>query len=185
MIFQVLIHVQGVQVLAVKTGEQHIHHNGDVNLVFVGIVFVAVLLIFDAALHILIVQVKIIDIVIGVELGIVIRNDFLQGFFLLFRILLVVFLFLWQIFLNLLHVFIAFGRRRKHASDIQGNKIRIFCLFLLLNFLEQTIKLNGVIDRSSSHQRIELALIGGFVVFIENSFYHGLLCNSFTRFCLN
>src|SRR5690554_7611193 len=79
MVFQVLIHVQGVQVLAIKTGEQHIHHNGDVNLVFVGIVFVTVLLIFDAALHILIVQVKIIDIVIGVELGIVIRNDFLQS----------------------------------------------------------------------------------------------------------
>src|SRR5690606_2872932 len=116
------------------------------------IVFVAVLLIFDATLHILIVQVKIIDIVIGVELGIVIRNDFLQGFFLLFRILLVVFLFLWQIFLNLLHVFIAFGRRRKHASDIQGNKIRIFCLFLLLNFLEQTIKLNRSEEHTSELQ---------------------------------
>src|SRR5699024_8969962 len=148
-------------------------------------VFVAVLLIFDATLHILIVQVKIVDVVIGIELRIVIRNNFHQCLFLLFRILLVVFLFLWQIFLNLLHIFIAFGRRRKHASDIQGNKIRIFCLFLLLNFLEQTIKLNGVIDRSSSQQRIELALIGGFIVLIDNGFCHGLLCNGFTGFCLN
>src|SRR5690606_1363717 len=108
-----------VQVLAVKTREQHIHYNGDINLVFMRIVFVAVLLIFDATLHILIVQVKIIDIVIGAVLGIVVRNDFFQGGFFLFRILLVVFFFLWQIFLNLLHVFSAFGRRRKHASDIQ------------------------------------------------------------------
>ena len=78
MIFEGFIHVQGVQVLGIKTREQHIHHDGDIDFVFVGIIPVGVLLVFDALLHILIVQIKFIDAVIGVIFFIIIGDNFLK-----------------------------------------------------------------------------------------------------------
>jgi hypothetical protein len=44
---------------------------------------------------------------------------FERGFLCLVRLLLVVFLFLRQVFLNLLHVLVAFGGWREYAGDIQ------------------------------------------------------------------
>ena len=48
MVFEVLVHVQGVEVFGVEAGEQHVHHDGDVDFVFARVVGVAVFVVFDA-----------------------------------------------------------------------------------------------------------------------------------------
>ena len=94
MVFQVFVHIQGVQVFAVKTCKQHIYHNGNVNLVFVRIIFVAVFLVFDASLHILIIQVEKINFVACTKLFVVIGYNGFECRFLFFWILFVIFFLL-------------------------------------------------------------------------------------------
>jgi hypothetical protein len=52
MVFEVFIHIQGVQEFRVETGEQHVDHNHKINLLRVLQVLIGVLLIFDALLHV-------------------------------------------------------------------------------------------------------------------------------------
>ena len=92
-------------------------------------ILIGVLLIFDALLHILIVEVELVDAVIGAVAGVVVGNNGFERRFLFVRLFLVVCLFLRQVFLNLLHILIAFGGRRKHAGDVQRLEVVIFCLF--------------------------------------------------------
>lgn len=74
-VFQVFVHVQGVQVFAVETSEQHIHHYRYINLVW-RIIFVAIFLVFDTALYILIIQIELVDAVVGSVLQIEVGNNF-------------------------------------------------------------------------------------------------------------
>ena len=69
------------------------------------------LLLFDALLHILVVEIELAQAVIGAEEGVVIGEDGLEGFLFLLRFNFVVLLLLRQVFLNLLHIGIALGRR--------------------------------------------------------------------------
>ena len=52
MVLEVFIHVDGVQELGVEAGEQHIHHDNNVNLLRMRQVLIGVLLIFEALLHV-------------------------------------------------------------------------------------------------------------------------------------
>jgi len=70
-VLQVLVHVQGVEVLGVEAGEQHVHDDGDIDLVGMGLtrltqVDIGVLLILNALLHILTIEVESADAVVGV-----------------------------------------------------------------------------------------------------------------------
>src|SRR5690606_25778578 len=75
MVLEVFIHIQGVEVFGVETGEQHIHHDNDVDLVFVGVVAVGVLLVFDAFLYILVVEIELVDAVVAAVLLVVVGDD--------------------------------------------------------------------------------------------------------------
>lgn len=65
MVPQVLVYIECVQILGVKTSEQNVHHNRDVDLMVrrlgIGLaqVLLRPLLILDAGLHILVVEIKV------------------------------------------------------------------------------------------------------------------------------
>ena len=65
-----------------------------------GQVAVGVLLVLDALLHVLVVGVELVDGVVGAVAGVVVGDDGLEGFLLLVGLLLVVLLFLRQVFLE-------------------------------------------------------------------------------------
>ncbi len=64
---EVLVHIERVQVFGIEAGEQHVHHDGDVDLVLrhawrsLSQVGVGPLLVFDALLHILVVEIELAD----------------------------------------------------------------------------------------------------------------------------
>ena len=171
MMFEVFVYIQGVEEFGVKTRKQHIHHNGDVDLLCVGQVLVGVLLILDAFLYVLIVQVKFIDAVIGAVGGIIIGNDRLKGSLFLFGGFGVIQLFLGQVFLNLLHILVAFSGRRKHAGNAQRLIVAVCRHAFCLNLFEKLVILYGVSDAGRSKQRIEFALGGGGIVFVQYGFH--------------
>jgi hypothetical protein len=74
-VLEVLVHVQGVEVLGVEAGEQHVHDDGDVDLLGVGQIGIRVLLILDALLHVLVVEVELADTVVGAVAGVVVGDD--------------------------------------------------------------------------------------------------------------
>ena len=90
MVAQVFVHIERVQVFGIKAGEQHVHHDGDVDLLSGRVVGIRPLLVFDALLHILIVEIELTEGVIGAEAGIVISKDGLERGFLALGVHLVV-----------------------------------------------------------------------------------------------
>jgi len=89
--------------------------------------------------------------------------------------LLVVGLFLRQVFLNLRHVFVAFGRRREHAGDVERFEVGVLRLPFGLDAPEGLEVFDGVVDAGGGEHGVELAAIGGGVVLGEDGFDHLLL----------
>ena len=78
---QVLVHVERVQIFGIEAGEQHVHYDRDVDLLRVRVVGIGPLLVLDALLHVLVVEVELADLVVGAVVGIVIGEDgFERGF---------------------------------------------------------------------------------------------------------
>lgn len=100
-VFEILVDVKRVEVLAVEAGEQHVDDDGDVDLVLrgpgVGFAQVGIrpLLILDALLHVLVVEVEFLNAVVRIEAGVIAGNDRLQRRLLGVRLLLVVFQLRW------------------------------------------------------------------------------------------
>ena len=87
------------------------------------------LLVLDALLDVLIVEVELLDAVVGAEAGVVVGDDGLEGLLLGLGLVLVVFLLLRQIFLNLPHVGADVGGRGEDAAMLSGTKLgSAFCL---------------------------------------------------------
>ena len=128
-VFEILVHVEGVEVFGIKAGEQHVHHDDDVDLLRVGQVGIGVLLILDALLDVLIVEIEVVDVVVGAERRVVVGDDSLERGFLFVRCLFVVLLFLRQVFLYLLHIIVTFGGRREDTGDI--HRLEVAALGLL------------------------------------------------------
>ena len=112
-VLEVLVHVEGVEVLGVEPGQEHVDDDGDVDLLraFLGEVAVGVLLVLDAFLDVLVVGVELADGVIRAVAGVIVGDDVLEGFLFPVRLLLVVFEFLGQVFLELLDILVALGGR--------------------------------------------------------------------------
>ena len=87
-------------------------------------VAVGVLLILDALLHVLVVEIELAELVVGAVLGVVVGDDLLQGGLLRLGLLLVVGLLLRQVFLQLLDVAVALGGRREDAGDVERAEVR-------------------------------------------------------------
>ena len=145
-VLEVFVHIQGVEVFAVNAGEQHVHDDGDVDLLGGRVVSIRPLLGFDALLNVLVIQVKKTNGVVGAEARVVVGQDgFERGFFTV-GVNLVVLFFLRQVFLYLLHVGIALGGWRKHASDVERHKVGVSGVFSGLGHFEERLVLNGVVD---------------------------------------
>jgi hypothetical protein len=57
-VLEVLIDVEGIEVLRVEARQEHVHHDGDVDLLGVGQIAVGELLVLDTLLHILVVEIE-------------------------------------------------------------------------------------------------------------------------------
>ena len=126
-VLEVLVDVERVQVLGVEAGEQHVDDDGDVDLLraLAGQVAVGALLVLDALLHVLVVEIELADAVVGAVAGVVVGDDGLERGLLALGVVLVVLLFLRQVFLDLLHVRVALGGRREDAGDVQRDEVGI------------------------------------------------------------
>ena len=62
-VLEVLVDVERVEVLGVEAGEQHVHHDGDVDLfcALLRQVGIGELLVLDALLHVLVVEIELVD----------------------------------------------------------------------------------------------------------------------------
>ena len=104
------------------------------------------LLVLDALLDVLVVEVELVDAVVGAEAGVVVGDDGLEGLLLLLGVVLVVLLLLRQVFLNLLHVRVALGRRGEDGGDVERDELGVGGLLLGLQRLEELVVLDGVVD---------------------------------------
>ena len=181
MVLQVLVHIQRVQELGIKTGQQHVHHNGDIDFLRCRQVGIRPLLVLDAFLHILVVQVKLAQAVVGAVARVVIGQNRLERGLLAFRVFLVVGLLLRQVFLDLLHIRVTLRRRRKHAGDVQRLELRIGGLAFGLQFLEQRVVGNGVVDGRGSQNGVETPPASGSIVLGQNRLDDGLFGHRFAR----
>ena len=178
-VLELLVHVDCVQVFRIKAGEQHVHHDGDVDLLRGGVVGVRPLLILDALLHILIVEIEFGDAVVRAVAGIVIGEDGFERRFLAHGIRFVVLLFLGQVFLDLLHIGIALGGRGENAGDVQRLEVGVGSLFLFLHRFEQPVVFDGVIDGGGGEDGIETASSCGGIVPAEDGLDDGAFREAF------
>jgi hypothetical protein len=174
-VFEVFIDVESVEVFGIEAGEQDVDHEGDVGLLGVGQVGFGVLLILDALLHVLIVEVEFADAVVAAVLGVVVGDDGLEGVLLLVGLLFVIHLFLRQVFLNLLHVLVALGGRGEDADDVERLEVRVGRLLFGLHGFEKGVIFDGVVDAGDGQYGVELAPGCGGVVLGENGFDDGAL----------
>ena len=79
-------------------------------------------MVLDALLDILIVGVEEGEAVVGAVAGVVVGDDGLEGGFLFVRFLLVIGLFLRQVFLDLLDIPVTFSRGEKTQAMLRGRK---------------------------------------------------------------
>ncbi|SMH65925.1 protein of unknown function [Acidithiobacillus ferrivorans] len=187
-VLEVLVHVERVQKLGIEAGEQHVHDDGDVDLLRSRVVGIRPLLVFDALLHILVVEVELAQAVIGAVAGVVVGEDAFKRLLLRFWLDFVVFLLLREVFGELVDVLFAFGifrelrRRREDAGDVQRLEVGVGGLFLGLHRLEQRVVFDGVVDGRGSEEGVEAASSGGGVVLGEDGFNHCPLGDGFAGF---
>ena len=162
--FQILIDIQRIQIFGIESGQQHIDDDGNIDLILMRNIFIAVLLRLDTTLNILIIGIEFRNRMIRPVLLIVIVDNPTQRGFLFAGIFLVIETLLGQILLYLLHILVAFGRRREDTCDIQRFIFGIFCFSLLLNLLEQVIVFDSIVYAAGGHDGIESTEIRGRIV---------------------
>lgn len=111
-----------------------------------GEIAVGILLILDALLHILVVQVELANAMVGAKARVVIGHDARERCLLAIGVLLVIFFLLRQVFLNLLYILVALGRWREYAGNVQWAELRVLLGLLFLNLREQFEVLDGIVD---------------------------------------
>ena len=120
---EILVDVERVEEPGVKAGEKHVDDDGDVDLLpaLAGQVAVGELLILDALLDVLIVEVEVVDVVVRAIPLVVVGDDGLERGLLVLGVVPVVPLLLWKVLLNLSNVRVALrGRREKTAAILRG-----------------------------------------------------------------
>jgi len=165
-VLQVLVDVEGVEVLRVEAGEEHVHYDGDIDLLgaLLGEVGVGKLLVLDALLDVLIVEVELADGVVAAVAGVIVGDNGLESGLLAVGIVLIVFLLCGQVFLKLPHVGVTVGGRGEDAGDLERNEHWVGGLPLGLDGLEEAVILDGVVNRGGGEESVEAAGVGGGVV---------------------
>ena len=99
MIAQVFIHIKRVEVFGVKAGKEHIHHDGNIDLLVLWKIGIYVFLVFDALLQEGIVLIKVLKAAVFAVLRIVVGDDFCQRRLAQFGLLFIVLYLLREILL--------------------------------------------------------------------------------------
>ena len=170
MVLEILVDVERVEVHGVEAGEEHIDDDGDVDLLgaLVRQVTVGELLIFDALLDVLVVEIEVVDVMVRAILLVVVGDDSLQRGFLALGVVPVVLFLLREVFLDLLDIFVALRRRREDGGDLERDELRVGGLPFGLELFEDFIVLDGVVDRGCSEQRVETSLAGRGIVLVDD-----------------
>ena len=131
-VLEVLVDVERVEVLGVEAREEHVDDNGDVDLflALTGQVAIGELLILDALLDVLVVEVEVVDVVVRAIPLIVVGDDSLERGLLALGVVPVVLLLLGKVLLDLLDILVALRRRREDRSDLEGDELGVVCLAL-------------------------------------------------------
>ena len=79
MVAQVFIHIKRVEVFGVKACKEHIHHDGNIDLLVLWKISIHVFLVFDALLQERVVLIKVIEATVFAVLRIVVGDDFCQS----------------------------------------------------------------------------------------------------------
>ena len=119
------------------------------------------LLVLDALLDVLVVEVELLDAVVGAEADVVVGDDGPESLLLGLGFVPVVFLFLRQVFLNLFDVGADVRWRREDGRDVQRGVVRVDLLPLGLGGPEEAVVLDGVVDAGGGEQRVEPPAAGG------------------------
>ena len=126
-VLEVLVDVERVEVLAVEAGQEHVDDDGEVDLLAALLrqIGVGELLVLDALLHVLVVEVELVDRVVGAEAVVVVGDDGREGLLLLLGVVLVVLAFLRQVFLNLADVGADVAGRGEDGGDVERDELGI------------------------------------------------------------
>ena len=126
-VLEVLVHIERVQELGVEAGEEHVDDDSDVDLflALAGQVAIGELLILDALLDVLIVEVEVVDVVVGAISLVVVGDDGFERGLLALGVVPVVLLLLGEVLLDLLDVLVALRRRREDGGDLERDEIGV------------------------------------------------------------
>ena len=124
-VLEVLVDVERVEVYGVEAGEEHVDDYGDVDLLgaLVGQVTVGELLVLDALLDVLVVEVEVVDVVVRAIPLVVVGDNGLESGLLALGVVLVVLLLLGEVLLDLLDVLVALRWRREDGGDLEGDEL--------------------------------------------------------------
>ena len=177
-VLEVLVDVERVEVHGVEAGEEHFDDDGDVDLLgaLAGQVVVGELLVLDALLDVLVIEVKVVDVVVRAVLLVVVGDDGLERGLLALGVVLVVLLLLGKVLLDLPNVRVALRGRREDGGNLEGDElIGVFGRALGLKLLEDLVVLDRVVDRGGGQQRVEASVSGRGIVLVEDGLSDRLL----------
>ena len=176
-VLEVLVDIERVEVHGIEAGEEHVDDYGDVDLLgaLVGQVAVGELLILDALLDVLVVEVEVVDVMVRAIPLVVVGDYGLERGLLALGVVPVVLLLLREVLLDLLDVLVALSWWREDGGDLEGNELGVVGLTLGLKLLEDLVVLDRVVDRGSSQQRVEASATGRGFVLVEDGLSNRLL----------
>jgi hypothetical protein len=133
------------------------------------------LLVLDALLDVLVVEVEVVDVVVRAVLLVVVGDDGLKRGLLAFGVVLVVLLLLGEVLLDLLDVSVALRRRREDGCDLERDELWLGGLAFGLELLEDFVVIDGVVDRSGGQQRVEASAASRGIMLTEDGLGDRLL----------
>ena len=176
-VLEVLVDVERVEVLGVEAGEEHVDDYGDVDLflTLAGQVAIGELLILDALLDVLVVEVEVVDVVVRAIPLVVVGDDGLERGLLALGVVPIVLLLLGKVLLDLLDIFVALRRRREDGGDLERDELWVGGLPFGLELLEDFVVLDGVVDRCGGQQCVEASASARGIVLVEDGLGDRLL----------
>ena len=177
-----LVYVEGVEVLGVEAREEHVDDDDEVHLLLAAEVLDGVLLVLDALLEVLVVEVEVVDVVVAAIAGVVVRDDGREGGLLLLGLHGVVRLLRGEVLLDLADVGVPVGRGREDAGHVEGLEAGLRREALSLDGLEELVVFDGVVDGLAGEEGVELPLGRRAVVLVEDGLHDLALGHGIARF---
>ena len=133
------------------------------------------LLVLDALLDVLVVEVEVVDVVVRAVLLVVAGDDGLERSLLALGVVLVVLFLLGEILLDLLDVLVTLRRRREDGGDLERHELGVGGLALGLELLEDLVVLDGVVSEAVASSALKRRPSGRGIVLVEDGLGDRLL----------